>query len=255
MLDNTLDHRSLTRLDRVEALKNMLVSRATGGDGNDALYRETRRELLEDMVLAERMPRFLRTCRTVVEFWQYIKDMFGSYAERRAWLRDEFDPLLTFLEEGAQSPMSRTTDLALLAMSEESVHDVWHRMLARRESDPESAITAARSLVETVCKHILADIGVQADKNAELPALYAAVAKQLNLAPDQHTEQVFKQILGGCMTVVNGLAGVRNKLGDAHGKGPHQARPSPRHAELAVNLSGSLAAFLVATWATRKIDQ
>jgi len=233
----------------------MLVSRATGGGGNEVLYREVRRELLDDKALSERMPKFLRTCRTVDEFWQFIKEKFGSYSERRAWLRDEFDPLLTYLEEGAQSPMSRTADLALLAMSEEAVQDVWRRMLERREADPESAITAARSLVETVCRHILDDLGEQADENLELPALYGAVARKLSLAPDQHSEQVFKQILGGCMTVVNGLASVRNKLGDAHGKGPRQARPSPRHAELAVNLSGSLAAFLVATWATRKPEK
>lgn len=252
--DDRFDHRSLPRLERMEALKHMLVSRATGGDGNEVLYREARRELLEDKALAERMPRFVKTCRTADEFWQFIKEKFGSYAERRAWLRDEFDPLLTYLEEGARSPMSRTADLALQAMSEEAVHDVWRRMLERREADPEGAITAARTLMETVCKHILDDLGEQAGENAELPALYGAVAKRLNLAPDQHTEQVFKQILGGCMTVVNGLAGVRNKLSDAHGKGPRQARPSPRHAELAVNLSGSLAAFLVATWAARKLQ-
>jgi len=65
-------------------------------------------------------------------------------------------------------------------------------------------------------------------------------------------EQVFKQILGGCATAVNGLAGIRNKLSDAHGKGPHAARPSARHAELAVNLAGSMAAFLVSTWTARK---
>jgi hypothetical protein len=67
-----------------------------------------------------------------------------------------------------------------------------------------------------------------------------------------HTEQVFKQILGGCATVVNSLAGIRNKLSDAHGKGKLAARAAPRHAELAVNLAGSVCAFLVATWEERK---
>ena len=96
------------------------------------------------------------------------------------------------------------------------------------------------------------DLDEVPDEKADLPALYRVVSTKLSLAPDQHTEPVFKQILGGCATVVSNLAGVRNKLGDAHGKSPLAARPSARHAELAVNIAGSMAAFLVSTWAARK---
>lgn len=54
-------------------------------------------------------------------------------------------------------------------------------------------------------------------------------------------------ILGGCSAVVNGLGTLRNKLGDAHGQGKIPVTPAARHAELAVNLAGSLALFLVST--------
>ena len=82
----------------------------------------------------------------------------------------------------------------------------------------------------------------------ELSELYKATAKELNLAPEQHTEQVFRQILGGCSAIINGLGTLRNRLGDAHGKGPLPIKPSPRHAELAVNLAGTMALFLVQTY-------
>jgi hypothetical protein len=49
----------------------------------------------------------------------------------------------------------------------------------------------------------------------------------------------------------NGLAAFRNALGDAHGKKPAQAAPAPRHADLAVNLAGSMAAFLLQTYENR----
>jgi hypothetical protein len=55
--------------------------------------------------------------------------------------------------------------------------------------------------------------------NDDLPKLYATAAEHLNLAPSQHTEVVFKSILGNCQSVVGNLAGLRNKLGDAHGQG------------------------------------
>ncbi|WP_407867158.1 abortive infection family protein [Phyllobacterium phragmitis] len=67
------------------------------------------------------------------------------------------------------------------------------------------------------------------------------------MAPDQHTEDIFKRILGGCQTVVEGLGAIRNKLSDAHGRGPKPARATGRHAALAVNLAGAVAMFLVET--------
>jgi hypothetical protein len=50
-------------------------------------------------------------------------------------------------------------------------------------------------------------------------------------------------ILGGVHSVVEGLANFRNRLGDAHGQGKHLVTPLPRHAELAVNMAGSVASF------------
>lgn len=109
----------------------------------------------------------------------------------------------------------------------------------------------ARTLLESVCKHILDEMKVAYEDNADLPTLYRHTAHALNLAPSQHTEQVFKQILGGCTAVVEGLGSLRNRLSDSHGKGKGGAKPAPRHAELAVNLAGAVATFLLATWKAR----
>ncbi len=100
-------------------------------------------------------------------------------------------------------------------------------------------------------KWLLTKQQVPFDEKAELPALYRLVAENLNLAPDAHTENVFKRILGSCQSVVESLGTLRNKLSDAHSPGPLRARPQPRHAELAVNLAGAMATFLIATWEAR----
>jgi hypothetical protein len=121
----------------------------------------------------------------------------------------------------------------------------------RRSSDPEGAITSARTLLETVCKLILDDLGV-AHSDDDLPKLYGKVARELRLAPSEYTEEAFKQILGGCWSVVNGLGTLRNRLSDSHGQGALPVRPAERHAELAVNLAGAMAAFLVATLEARR---
>ncbi|MFN5994404.1 MAG: abortive infection family protein, partial [Betaproteobacteria bacterium] len=116
----------------------------------------------------------------------------------------------------------------------------------------EGAITAARTLLETVCKHILDSAGESYDDAAELPKLYSQTATHLNLSPSQHSEQLFKQVLGGCQTVVAGLGAIRNRHSDAHGKGSSGLKPAPRHAELAVNLAGAMATFLLQTWEARR---
>jgi hypothetical protein len=106
--------------------------------------------------------------------------------------------------------------------------------------------------LESVCKHILDAAGTPYDDSADLPKLNSLTAKQLNLSPSQHTERLFKQILGGCQTVVEGVGALRNRHSDAHGKGSTGSKPAPRHAELAVNLSGTMAVFLLQTWEARK---
>ena len=78
-------------------------------------------------------------------------------------------------------------------------------------------------------------------------------AKTLNLAPDQHSEEAIKSILGGAMSVANGIGTLRNKLSDSHGRGGKAVKPSPRHASLAVNMAGALATFLVETHLERSV--
>ncbi|MGI8632006.1 MAG: abortive infection family protein [Solirubrobacterales bacterium] len=54
----------------------------------------------------------------------------------------------------------------------------------------------------------------------------------LQLAPGTYSEEAFKQILGGCNSVVVGLGRLRNKVGDTHGSGRRAYRPSDRHAPI-----------------------
>ena len=149
------------------------------------------------------------------------------------------------------SPAAASVEENLAYLDAAHVHEAWQKALRRKSTDPEGAITAARTLIESVCKGILDSVAVSYDDSLDLPKLYKLTAEQLKLAPSQHTEEVFKQILGGCFSVVNGLGTVRNRLSDAHGKGKTAARPAERHAELAVNLAGAVATFLIATWAAR----
>lgn len=143
----------------------------------------------------------------------------------------------------------------LHAFSPDEIAVRWQEALARRAADPRAAITLARTLLEDTCKWLLHEAKEPYKDEDELPSLYRKLAKLLKLAPDDHTEQVFKQILGSCQSIVESIGSIRNKLGDAHSQGPVRARPQARHAELAVNLAGTMATFLIATWNVRQKGQ
>jgi Abortive infection C-terminus len=241
-------------LEKVQILEDGLVRFSTGGgfafdgDGGDAMYEELRKLVITDPRSKNATPEFLKANRSLPQFWSFIKGRFAHYRERREFIWAEFGPLHDQLERKGQVPADIHVSDVLSKFDVENVHAVWQKALERRKDDPEGAITSARTLLEAVCKHILDEAGVSYEDGADLPKLYKTVATQLNLAPSQHTEAIFKQILGGCTSVVEGLGALRNKLSDSHGKGPKGAKPDTRHAELAVNLAGSMATFLIETW-------
>jgi hypothetical protein len=237
---------------RVETLQGLLIAFATNDPAPPGDYSQLRRELLENPLTKASLPRFVHTCRDPAQFWQFIKHKFPTYAERRNYIWSEFRLLLDVLEARPSTGVELTDHQLLSKLSTEAVQAVWQRALDRRVTDPEGAITAARSLLESVCKHILDDLKCSYDDTSDLPKLYRLTSDALSIAPSQHTEHVFKQILGGCTSVIEGLAALRNRLGDAHGAGRKRSRPAPRHAQLAVNLAGAMTAFLVATWECRK---
>lgn len=233
-------------LDKVESFQNLLISYATGGSMDAAEYQRERNYLLE--ALGERLPRFVRVNRSLHQLWPFFKKTSATYQGRREFIWGEFSGLLNQLEHDSSAPVDSHATETLAVLSSDTVHSAWRTALERRLNDPEGAITAARTLLETVCKHMLDDWGTIYDPAADLPTLYRLTAEGLQLAPSQQTEPIFRQILGGCASVVAGLGAMRNKLGDAHGKGRSATPATERHAELAVNLAGAAATFLVQTW-------
>lgn len=253
-LESCLLETMTTHLDEVRQLQDILITRATGGDASDEEYRKLRLKLLRDSSVRDLLPQFVKTCDELSKFWGFIQPKFSTYKERKLFIWEEFGLLITSLEEKntiAAHPADDDISAILVNFDTEHVHIAWQKALERRNEDPEAAMTMARTLIESVCKHILSEAGIDPSDKYDLPKLYKETAKQINMAPEQHQEEIFKQILGGCQTVIQGLGTLRNKLSDAHGKGKKAVKPSPRHASLAVNLAGSMAAFLVATWEER----
>jgi abortive infection Abi-like protein len=241
-----------TPLEQARTLENILVSACEGVANDAGMYQQLRAELMQDPVLRSLLPEFVRTCRDLKHFWGYIKGYAPKWEPRRVHVRDGMTPVFDHLEGANKAPVDTVASDVLQKFDADGVHAVWEKALARRHTDPDGAITSARTLLETVCKRILDEAGETYSDKDDLPAIYRQVALKLQIAPSQHTEDAFKRILGGATSVVEGLGSLRNKIGDAHGQGGKAVRPSARHAQLAVNLAGAMATFLVDTWIARK---
>jgi hypothetical protein len=177
-----------------------------------------------------------------------MKEVSPHYEPRRQHIRSAFCAVIDYLESTERSPGDVPIGQILTRFNADAVHEAWDKALTRRGDDPDGAITAARTLIETVCKHILDEANITYRADEDLHKLWIHAADQLNLAPKQQHDPTYKAIMGNCVSVVNYLAAIRNSDGDAHGRGKLSAKPDSKHAELAVNLAGAVSAFIVATW-------
>lgn len=248
LLDEAWNTENRNYHKKIVVLRNLLLDRATGGVGNEDYYLAIRHDLMKQVIFKTLVPDFVQNSRNLYEFWQYIKNAFKSYAERRFFLQEAFEPVLSAALVLNDSVPHHDIIPQIISIDEQYIAQAWRKALDRMNDDPEAAITTSRTLIEMVCKHILDESGTIYNDAAELPKLYKQTAAILNLSPDQHSEQLFKQILGGCQSVVEGLGGLRNKFGDAHGMSKNRPKPGMRHAALAVNLSGSMCSFLLQTF-------
>ena len=122
------------------------------------------------------------------------------------------------------------------------------RMETSVMSDPGLAIGTAKELVETCCKTILNERGVEIPKNTELSQLIKLTSKELQLTPDDIPEQAkasetIKRLLGNLAAITQGVAELRNQYGTGHGKHAHSKGLTSRHAKLAVGVRVHIGSF------------
>ena len=119
------------------------------------------------------------------------------------------------------------------------------------QGDYEGAITNARSLVEAVLAAIEKEFDSNApDYDGDLPKLYKRVQKHLNLSPENpKISNSLKQTPTGFITIIGGLSGLSNKMGDRHVR---EYKPAAHHAALVVNAGMTFSSFIFDTYAYQR---
>lgn len=114
----------------------------------------------------------------------------------------------------------------------------------------------AGSLIESVCRSILAELEIPLPAKQDISGLYRAVREPLGLSPEKEglsAEIVadVRAVLSGLVTAVQSIGALRTHGGNAHGKTRGARRVDVRIAKLAVNSASAVALFLIETWQLR----
>ena len=115
--------------------------------------------------------------------------------------------------------------------------------------DPGLAVGTAKEMLETTCKTILEDCGVEVDAGWDVGELLKRTRKELKLLPDDISAaakgaETIKRLLNNLGQVGIGLSELRNLYGSGHGRSGRAKGLAPRHARLAVGAVSTLVLFL-----------
>lgn len=125
------------------------------------------------------------------------------------------------------------------------------------DADPDLAIGTAKELVESVCKTLLSRRRVEFSRSADLNDLTKLVLKELNLVPDDVSDQAkgaesIRLIMRNLAQLTNNLAQLRGLYGTGHGRAGAHRGLQPRHARLAVASAVAFIEFLADTYRERE---
>jgi len=154
-------------------------------------------------------------------------------------------------KSGATSSVVTALDDAARTLDLDTVRTDLDRALKNADTDPEDAVTAANSTLESVCRSILIELGKDLPEKRDITGLMKAIREPLGLTGDQASKEIsddVQKILGSLAGVSQGVGALRTHAGDAHGRERKFRRIDARIARLAINSAGSAALFLIETW-------
>lgn len=118
------------------------------------------------------------------------------------------------------------------------------------ENVPDFAFDLSKTLIESVCKTVLADIGQPADTNWDAPRLLKETTNRLSLLPRNHPDPAkardsLEKTIRGLLQTIQGLCELRNGYGMAsHGRDGFSVRLDLRQATLAAQAADTIVSFL-----------
>ena len=183
----------------------------------------------------------------------YWGSSISTYDERYAKIYKKCKAIID-RAEGGSSAIAKTADNLKCKFSSEYMSQQIDLM---QSTNPTNAIGLAKELIESCCKTVLEELGIEWNRNDDVPQLTNKTMGALNLLPAdiQQTDQgadAIKAVLGNLRAIPSKLAEIRNPFGSGHGKSASFQGLEERHAKLAVGCSITFVDFIWSTFENQK---
>ncbi|MBN1436936.1 MAG: abortive infection family protein [Sedimentisphaerales bacterium] len=133
-----------------------------------------------------------------------------------------------------------------------SIEAEFSRAIKQIDSDPPAAITAASSIIESLCKTYIDTVGLEIPTKQTIVPLWKVVQQHMGLNINQTLQEDQRKILQGLAAIVDGIGSYRTHAGSAHGRGAQPSQITVAEARLAVNASHTLVLFIMEQWQKQK---
>ena len=209
---------------------------------------------LERFLVDEPEKGLILTRDLLKHYWQLPEDSPHRSDEKDKWARK--------LEADISriSPNDRTLEIIMADtvkyFDDEYISEEIRSMQESVEKSPNDAIDKAKSLVESCFKFILDEYGVSYNSNDKLGQLQKKVFTRLDIDANTNeaakADKKVKTILNSLNQIIQGIAEIRNKYGNSHGKSAGAVQLPPRYAGLVVSSSVAVVNFVWDTYKDRK---
>lgn len=236
-------------ISKVREFHKLVIDFATGKTMEDiyGTYEKARSEFLQlDQSISPAIPRWIYEKRYGSNFWSFIKSVSPTYSGRRNFIDESFADLYDYIEKGANQPITLSLEQINAAIRNDHVDLLWKKIHSRKSFDKDGAVTACKTLIETVLKYLLDEKGILHSNNDDIKDLYKKVSSVYDLEPISQKSEGFTKVCSGYISIIDGVATIRNKYGDAHGKSASIEIELPENfVDLVINVTGSITTFLL----------
>lgn len=130
-----------------------------------------------------------------------------------------------------------------------SIEKEFERTIKHINTDPHASVTAACSIIESLCKvYIESFEEIDMPTKQSIAPLWKTVQSHMGLNTNPNLKDDENKMLQGLSSIVSGIGAFRTHIGSAHGRGSTPPEIKVSEARLAVNSAHTLVVFIMERW-------
>lgn len=224
-------------IDFLEEFRTGLISKATDGTIDEAVYSASRDKLINIKEIKDYIPTFIKAQRSAELFRKYMQ-RHEHYKERREEINEAFDKMMNYVEFDMPEEDTLLKGVSKIVVDNDYIRSLEERVESDLKNENyDSVITKSRTLIEETLIQILEDNDKENESKGNINKLYNQVKTLFNMRQSNELNKNINELLGGLEKIISSVAEMRNLNSDAHGVGNKRVNIRKCEANLIVESS------------------